>query len=54
MIKEELEKRKLPKLLKLNDGSIVKNKEEWEKRRNEIKNILSEEEYGYFPKSMYQ
>lgn len=50
MIKEELEKRKLPELLKFNDGSVVKNKDEWEKRRSEIKNILSEEEYGYFPK----
>ncbi len=27
MIKDELEKRKLPKLLKFNDGSTVKNKE---------------------------
>lgn len=50
MIKKELEKRKLPELLKFNDGNRVKNKEDWEKRKFEIKNILSEEEYGYFPK----
>lgn len=49
MIKEELEKRKLPELLKFNDGKEVKNKEEWENRKNEIKKLLNEEEYGYFP-----
>lgn len=49
MIKEELEKRRLPELLKFNNGKTVKNKEEWKKRKNEIKKILQEEEYGYFP-----
>lgn len=49
MIKEELEKRGLPELLKFNNGKEVKNKEDWEKRKNEIKKILNEEEYGYFP-----
>lgn len=46
---DELERRKLPELLKFNDGSNVKNIEDWEKRRIEIKEILSKEEYGYFP-----
>lgn len=49
MIKEELKKRKLPELLKFNNGKEVKNKEDWEKRKNEIKKILNEEEYGDFP-----
>ena len=38
MIKEELKKRNLPELLKFNNGKEVKNKEDWEKRKNEIKN----------------
>lgn len=49
MIKEELERRKLPELLRFNNGNQVKNQEEWEKRKKEIKKILSEEEYGFFP-----
>lgn len=48
-IKQELIKRRLPEILKLNNGDIVKNKEQWKKRREEIKQILSEEEYGNFP-----
>lgn len=50
MIEEELKERKLPELLKFNNGGMVKNKEDWENRRKEIKKILNEEEYGYFPK----
>lgn len=50
MIKEELETRKLPELLRFNNGNQVRNKEDWEKRKDEIKRILCEEEYGYFPK----
>lgn len=49
MVKEEVERRKLPELLRFNNGNQVKNKEDWEKRKNEIKKILNEEEYGYFP-----
>lgn len=49
MIKEELEKRKLPELLKFNNGEKVKSEKEWERRKQEIKKILMEEEYGYFP-----
>ncbi len=49
MIKEDLEKRQLPELLKFNNGKEVKNKEDWKKRKIEIKKILQEEEYGYFP-----
>lgn len=51
MIKEELKKRNLPELLKFNNGKEVKNKENWEKRKNEIKDILNKEEYGYFPEN---
>lgn len=50
MIKEELEKRNLPQILRFNNGKEVEDKEEWEKRRKEIKQTLSEEEYGHFPK----
>lgn len=49
MIKEELERRKLPELLKFNNGEKIKDKVDWEKRRSEIKDILCKEEYGYFP-----
>ena len=49
MIKEELEKRKLPELFRFNNGEKIKDKIDWEIRRNEIKNILCKEEYGYFP-----
>lgn len=50
MIKEDLEKIKLPDLLTFNNGQTVKDKEEWKRRREEIKEIISREEYGYFPK----
>lgn len=50
MIKKELEKRNLPDLFTFLDGSKVKNINDWEKRREEIKNIISNEEYGDFPK----
>ncbi len=46
MLKEELEALKLPDILKSNTGSYVKNVQEWEKRREEIKQILCQEEYG--------
>lgn len=51
MIKEELEKRNLPDLFTFLDGKKVENTSDWEKRREEIKNILSNEEYGCFPKN---
>lgn len=50
MIKEEVQARKLPDVLKFNNGKEVTNNEEWKARREEIKKILCEEEYGYFPK----
>ncbi len=50
MIKEEVQARKLPDVLKSNNGKKVTSEEEWKARREEIKKILCEEEYGYFPK----
>ena len=47
--KEELEKRKLPKLLEFNDGSKVQDVSEWSKRREEIADILQHYYCGYEP-----
>ena len=44
-----IEERKLPTLLKMKSGKTVKNAVDFEKRREEIKKILAEEEYGYIP-----
>ena len=38
-----------PDLLKFNDGTIVSDINDWNKRRSEIKEILMHEEYGYTP-----
>lgn len=43
-----LSARKLPELLKFENGEAV-NAENWEDRRNEILDILRREEYGYAP-----
>ncbi len=53
MLKEELEDLELPDILKSNTGSYVKNIQEWEKRREEIKEILCQEEYGYLIKNKH-
>ena len=45
-IKEELKNRNLPQLLTFNNGKKVKNIKDWEIRRQEIKQILINEEYG--------
>ncbi len=44
-----LKERALPPLLKFNDGSEVKTAADFEKRREEIKQILEEKEYGKIP-----
>lgn len=44
-----LNERNVPKLLVLNDGTEVKTPEDFEKRREEIKVILQEKEYGLIP-----
>ncbi|MBQ3151510.1 MAG: alpha/beta hydrolase [Clostridia bacterium] len=46
MLKEILTERKLPELLKFNNGTKVETKEDWEKRRKEIFSILESEIYG--------
>lgn len=53
MIDTDLKKRNLPDLLKFNDGKYVKNIKDFEKRKNEIREILCKEEYGYFPKEHF-
>ena len=47
--KETLANRNIPELMKLKSGKKVKKIADWEKRREEIKKILQEEEYGYIP-----
>lgn len=50
MIKEDLTKMKLPDILRFNSGITVKDKNDWEIRKEEIKKIIQREEYGFFPK----
>lgn len=48
-INQILEERNVPELMKLNRGKKVKCAADFEKRREEIKKMLQEEEYGYIP-----
>jgi len=47
-LSEELKKRELPEILKMNDGTEV-TRENYGKRREELLHILSEESYGITP-----
>lgn len=49
MLKERIEKLNLPKLLEFADGSAVRTVEDWQRRRKEILELLSEEVYGVRP-----
>lgn len=49
MIREALEIRNLPDVFQFNGGGKVTSREDWEKRRIEIKQLLCREEYGGFP-----
>lgn len=48
-IKAELEKRKLPELLRFNSGKLLMSSDEWKDRRNEIKEILLDNLWGRKP-----
>ena len=48
MLKELLEQRQLPPILKMRDGSAV-TVENWEFRRQELVDILAENIYGKLP-----
>jgi len=49
MIREQIKKRQLPDALIFKNGEAVKNREQWQQRREEIKEMLCTEEYGFFP-----
>ncbi len=49
MIRDELSKRRLPDLLTFQNGERVTDADAWRKRREEIKKILCEHEYGFLP-----
>lgn len=49
MLQHELEKRKVPNVLQMNDGTIVKNMKQWKTRKEEIAHILWGNLYGYAP-----
>ena len=49
MLIEELNRRNLPNVLQMNDGTKVTTKEEWAVRRKEIRNLLCNEFCGYTP-----
>ena len=48
MVKELLEQRRLPELMKMRDGRDV-TRENWEERRLELIDILAEYQYGRMP-----
>ena len=48
-ITKELEKRRIPELLRLSDNTPVDTPQLWETRRKEIRDILQKECYGYIP-----
>lgn len=48
MLNEKLKQRDFLPVVKMNDGSLVK-KENWHKRRKEMKNLLEENLYGAMP-----
>ena len=49
MIEKILKERNAPSLMTFIDGSEVKTPADFEKRREEIKKIIQEKEYGYIP-----
>jgi hypothetical protein len=49
MINERLMQLNLPKLFKFDDGSTVENVNDWERRRDEIIDVILKEEYGTIP-----
>ena len=48
-MKKLLESLELPDIFLNKNGEKVKTKQEWQMRREEIKDLLQKEEYGYFP-----
>lgn len=54
MLKEDLKNLNLPEILKFNNGKLVKSEKDWYKRKEEIKEIILREEYGYFPKEHFK
>lgn len=49
MIKEIFEKKPLPSVMTMNDGSICDTPEKWEVRRKEIVDLFAKEVFGYMP-----
>lgn len=49
MLNQTIESLQLPRLLEFEDGSQVTSPEDWQKRREEILELLCEEEYGLRP-----
>lgn len=49
MINEELKKRNIPEILTDSEGKKINTIEQWEIYKKEIKRILCEQEYGFFP-----
>ena len=50
---KELEKRNLPDVLRMNDGSCVQGAAQWSMRRKEIMEILKTELFGTLPRCEY-
>lgn len=48
-IEKIISDRKIPELMRLKSGAKVKSEADFKKRREEIKKMLQEEEYGYIP-----
>lgn len=52
MLKEIMQERNLPELMRMNDGTPVTSAEQWRKRRTEILEILQENCYGRTPDAL--
>ena len=49
MISEKLAERRLPPLMRMNDGRDVQTIDDWRIRRRELLELLQREEYGETP-----
>ena len=49
MISEKLAERRLPPLMRMNDGRDVQTIDDWRIRRRELLELLQREEYGKTP-----
>ena len=54
LVERELEMRRLPQLMLFQDGGPVKTAEDWKHRREEIRELLCRECFGFPPRLSYE